>query len=163
MIIQTVGCKHFKSVHASPRCLISDIISDTMPFTKGHTLRTYDLTDADREKALETRRGNKWMREVIDRNDEEILRELDKDQSLEDYRAIATRGHNQIQRIHGLDLSSPKVARKAYNQIVERVKGRPAQQLRVADANGNDFAIIVQKREDAEYIEGALEGFDNAE
>lgn len=127
----------------------------------GHRFTSEDANE-NREKGLATRRTNAEMVAIIDENLSEILDELNKEQPLADFREKATQGRNQIQRILALDLSNPKTARKAWNEIVDRTKGRPSQEVKLSNDGSNPFAIVVKTKEDAEYISEVLEGYDNA-
>lgn len=111
------------------------------------------------ERSVVARRSNAELSRIIDENDAEILDALNREMTLKEFQRLSVEGRNQIQRILGLDLSNPKIARRAYQEIVARVKGMPARQVRIADAEGNAFGITVRSHEDAAFIGGVLEGF----
>lgn len=133
-----------------------------MPFTKGHHPPTEFTSDNAREmqeRSVASRIDNAEARRRIDENLHEVLAALTDDSKLADFARRGKDARNQFQRIYGLDLSNPKTARAALNEILDRIKGRPAKTVNLGNADGNPFGITVNDQATADHIAGVLDEF----
>lgn len=112
-----------------------------------------------RERGLAVRRTKRDLVKLIDDNIAEVLAALTDDSKLADFARRGKDARNQFQRIYGLDLSNPKTARAALNEILDRIKGRPAKTVNLGNADGNPFGITVNDQATADHIAGVLDEF----
>ena len=112
-----------------------------------------------RERGLAVRRTKRDLVKLIDDNIAEVLAALTDDSKLADFARRGNEARNQFQRIYGLDLSNPKTARAALNEILDRIKGRPAKTVNLGNADGNPFGITVNDQATADHIAGVLDEF----
>ena len=129
---------------------------------KGQHPPTEFTSDNAREMQLRgaaKKRSNAERVKLIDDNLDEILSDLNADRPLKDYARLAVDGRNQFQRIYHANLADHRKALAALQDIIDRVKGRPAKTINLGNTEGGKFGITVRTKEDADFIGGVLDKF----